>query len=523
MAGKAAINLDNLTALGAEKLARLVLDASARDSAFKRLVAAALAGAKGPKAAAAVIDRKIGAIERAKGFVEWDRAKTFAADLDMTVKAIVDELGPADPLLAIERLLRFIATHQAVFERIDDFQGRVQDIYETAIDALRPLVASVPEAEREPLPDMIMVALGRETHGYLPMVVSAVAADIPPAALARWDAELAARHAAIPGKSDGSRSWTGEAGVSGLVACRQAIAEARGDLDGFIALEEAKHPNLRNTVDIAERLLAAGRATEALEWVRRTHGRRMGAMSSSGLADGLNVRDPSSNRRVSLEAHILEALGDRAAAQDLRWSSFMTTLDVGMLREHVAHLEDFAEFDVLDRAFDHVSSATAAYSALTFFIEWPKLDRAAKLVVERRAYLGRSSLLCAAPRSPGVGGSTTGGGYNSLSSLAQRHSVARQIRRLRAWREISRSAQRACRGLGRGSRSGHEQARRLCGGTRQDLWTQDRLLVASGRRRISASGRAETEVRRSARRGRHRIVNLAHPSQNWHERRLWPR
>ena len=39
-------------------------------------------------------------------------------DLDMTVKAIVDELGPADPLLAIERLLRFIATHQAVFERM---------------------------------------------------------------------------------------------------------------------------------------------------------------------------------------------------------------------------------------------------------------------------------------------------------------------------------------------------------------------------------------------------------------------
>ena len=124
MAGKAAINLDNLTALGAEKLARLVLDASARDSAFKRLVAAALAGAKGPKAAAAVTrNRKIGAIERARGFVEWDRAKTFAADLDMTVKAIVDELGPADPLLAIERLLRFIATHQAVFERIDDSPG----------------------------------------------------------------------------------------------------------------------------------------------------------------------------------------------------------------------------------------------------------------------------------------------------------------------------------------------------------------------------------------------------------------
>jgi hypothetical protein len=383
MAGKAAINQENLTALGAEKLARLVLEASARDSGFKRLVAAALAGAKGPEAVAAVIDRKISALERARGFVEWDRAKTFAADLDMTVKTIVDELGPADPFSAVERLLRFIATHQAVFERIDDSQGRVQDIYETAVDALRPFVAATPVAERERLPDTVMAALGKETHGFLPMVVSAVAADLPAAALARWDAALTARQAAIPGKSDGSRGWSREAGLSGLIACRQALAEARGDLDGFIALEEAKHPNLQNTLEIAERLIAAGRATEALQWVRRMHGRRVGYISSSGMADGSNARDLSSNRRVSLEARILESLGDRAAAQDLRWSSFTTTLDVGMLREHVAHLEDFAEFDVLDRAFDHVSSAAAAYSALTFFIEWPKLDRAAKLVVER--------------------------------------------------------------------------------------------------------------------------------------------
>ena len=316
------------------------------------------------------------------------------------------------------------------------------------------------------------------------MVVSAVAADIPPAALARWDAELAARHAAIPGKSDGSRSWTGEAGVSGLVACRQAIAEARGDLDGFIALEEAKHPNLRNTVDIAERLLAAGRATEALEWVRRTHGRRAGHQQFD-LADGLSVRDPSSNRRVSLEAHILEALGDRAAAQDLRWSSFITTLDVGMLREHVAHLEDFAEFDVLDRAFDHVSSATAAYSALTFFIEWPKLDRAAKLVVERRDTWDGRHYYALLPAAQALEEAHTGGGYHSLSSLDQRHSVARQVRRLRTWREISRSAQRARRGLGRRRRSGHEQARHLHGGARQGSWAQDQLLVASARHRIS--------------------------------------
>ena len=170
-----------------------------------------------------------------------------------------------------------------------------------------------------------------------------------------------------------------------MIACRQAIADARGDLDGFIALEEAKHPNLRDAVAIAERLLEAGRAAEALPWARRTPARRVGYISRADLADGRSVRDVTSNYRVSLEARILEALGERAEAQALRWSSFAATLDVGMLREHVAHLDDFAEFEVLDRAFDHVATAPAFHNALTFFIAWPKLDRAASLVLERQS------------------------------------------------------------------------------------------------------------------------------------------
>lgn len=126
MAKKTTLNLENLNALGVERLARLVIDASARDAGFKKYVVAALASANGPEAIAALIDQRLGALERARSFVEWDRARTFASDLSMTVHAIVDELGPAQPALAVERLLRFIATYSGVFERIDDSQGRVQ-------------------------------------------------------------------------------------------------------------------------------------------------------------------------------------------------------------------------------------------------------------------------------------------------------------------------------------------------------------------------------------------------------------
>ncbi len=385
MVRKSTVNLENLAALGAERLARLVLDGAERDAGFKKLVIAALAATKGPKAVAALIDRRINGLERGRGFIEWDRAKSFTADLDKTVKTIVDELGPADPTAAVERLIRFVATHQSVFDRVDDSSGRIQDVYETAISELTPLTVPMPEADRAELPDLIMARLGDETHGYLPMVVEAVAGSLPEAALAAWEGKLAARQKDLRAAPLEARDWARDACALNLIACRQALADARGDLDGFIALEAAKHANLQNTFGTAERLLAAGRAKEALVWARRTGDRQIGYMTRADVADGAAVRDLMSNRRVSLEARILEALGDRAAAQDLRWSSFAVTLDAGMLREHILHLEDFEEFDVLDRAFDHVSNASAAHRALAFFVAWPKLDRAARLVVERKA------------------------------------------------------------------------------------------------------------------------------------------
>ena len=103
--------------------------------------------------------------------------------------------------------------------------------------------------------------------------------------------------------------------------------------------------------------------------------------------------------RTLLEIQILEAMGDRTTAQDLRWKTFETSLDIGMLRDHIARLPDFAEFDVLDKAFAHAIAFEQKYCALAFFLNWPRLDLAAKLVLDRRAeWKGRhyEALLAAA-------------------------------------------------------------------------------------------------------------------------------
>ena len=193
MARKDTINLENLTALGVEKLAQLVVDGAGRDAAFRKMVAAAMAGAQGPKAIAALIDRRLAALERAKAVVDWKKTKTFADELAVFEKAIVNELGKADPSMAAARLLRFIASHEYIFERVDDSNGGIQSGYEDAIIDLGPVIAAMPEADRALIPDQIMAWMSEQTHGYLPQVVAVAVKSVPPEALRHWDIELAHR------------------------------------------------------------------------------------------------------------------------------------------------------------------------------------------------------------------------------------------------------------------------------------------------------------------------------------------
>lgn len=220
--------------------------------------------------------------------------------------------------MGMERLLRFLGTHEGVFERVDDSGGRVQDVYRGAVDAMAALAPRLSTDEADALPEAVMARLGGTGYGYLVAVAQGVASHLPPAALERWDALLATgitEHAAKASKPDQGfdrspvRQW-GEV--------RQAIADARGDLDGFISLEAAKHPNLQNTIQIAKRLLSAGRAAEALDWVRRTSPGGLRMMRFEDIADETGSRDPMSKPKTLLEARILEALGRGEEAQALR-------------------------------------------------------------------------------------------------------------------------------------------------------------------------------------------------------------
>src|SRR5512132_468935 len=98
-----------VAALGAERLAALLLQAAEYDPALMRSVRFAVASRIDAAAAAAEIDQQIRRFRRSTAFVDHRERMAFARDLGTLVDAIAGPLADLDPAGALARMLDFIA------------------------------------------------------------------------------------------------------------------------------------------------------------------------------------------------------------------------------------------------------------------------------------------------------------------------------------------------------------------------------------------------------------------------------
>nr|WP_210281177.1 DUF6880 family protein [Methylobacterium fujisawaense] len=375
---------ETLAALGPDRLIGLILGETARNPAFKKLVSAALASLQGPDAVAAIVDRRLTALEGAQGYIDWQKRRTFAADLNATVTVILDELRPLDAGAALDRLRRFLNGADAVLNRVDDSTGAVQGVFDRASTAFVEIAGNLPPAEAAGLAARLVEPFAADPFGPLGLVLGDMIPTLLESALAEIDDRLAAADAAMPTGGDPRREATHhrQAARIQILRLRQAIADRRGDPDAFIALERTVLPGRENRVEIARRLLAAGRAEEALDWIRRMQDPGLRIATRADLIAGFDTRGPERERQA-LEIEILDALGRSDEAQLLRWTRFERELDAPMLRTFLAKLPDFEDEEALQRALDHAEAFPQPHRALTFLTAWPDLRRAAALVVAR--------------------------------------------------------------------------------------------------------------------------------------------
>ncbi|MCJ2069062.1 hypothetical protein MKK75_09650 [Methylobacterium sp. J-030] len=375
---------ETLAALGMDRLIGLILGETARNAGFKKLVSAALASLQGPEAVAAIVDRRLTALEGAQSYIDWQKRRAFAADLTALVTVILDELRPLDSAAALDRLRRFLDGADTVLDRVDDGNGAIQGIFDRASAGFVAIASALPPHAAASVAVSLVGPFTDDPLGPLGALLSEMVPVLPVDALAEIDVRLA--DAATRTETDMKRRK--RAALYRLdhrieiQRLRQAIADRRGDPDAYIALESAIAPGAEDRAEIARRLLGTGRAQEALDWIRRKQDPQRRMATREDLIAVFDPRVPERERQV-VEIEILDALGRSAEAQDLRWTRFENELDAPMLRGFLAKLPDFEDEEALHRALDHVEAYSDTHRALAFLTAWPDPRRAARLVTDR--------------------------------------------------------------------------------------------------------------------------------------------
>ena len=385
MAGKT-LTAANLEALGAPRLAALLLELGAGDPGVKRRLRLAVAGGAGPAEAVRMVGKRLATIAASRTFLEWQKAEALAAELESQRRAILELVAPGDPRGAFELVWRLLGCADPVLSRADDGNGELVGVFQQAAEDLG-LLAQASEADPAALAERLAAAIRADVNGIWDELTSILEPSLGPVGLRRlgrlmqaWQAEP------VPVPKAGQRQVIGWGSGGALYADeldagrRRAItgsvlrqvAAALGDVDLYVAQFDARTRTVpRVAADLAERLLQAGRASEAWTAIEAAAGDRR-AM-------------PIEWERARIAT--LEALGRPEEAQEARWRGFSARLDPSLLRDFMRQLPDFEDFEAEQRGLTLALGHPDLHRALAFLVAWPDLPRASQLVLGRAAEL----------------------------------------------------------------------------------------------------------------------------------------
>ena len=384
MASKKTLNAANLEQLGAARLAQLLIEISTGNVVAKRRLRLELAGAQSPADVAREVDKRLSTIRRSRSFVDWQNRKALVDDLQTQRKAIVDQVAKADADEGLALMWRFVGLANSVFGRCDDSSGTVIAIFHEAVEDL-PKIAVHANAKPEALGDAVYDALSANHYGQYDHLIRSLAQALGERGLTYLRNRITAL-AKTPLKKPTSKDRVAVGWASGgaiyqdeidersrdsmVRLALMAIADALGDVEAFIAqYDEGTRKVPRIAAEIANRLLSANRPDDALR-----------------ILDEATQNNPAQSRFnwpdfhwVDARIAVLEELDRGNEAQAMRWSCFENSLSAEHLRAYLKRLADFEDIDAEMRALDHAETYSSVLGALSFFVAWPALDRAAKL------------------------------------------------------------------------------------------------------------------------------------------------
>ncbi|MGK7871377.1 DUF6880 family protein [Falsiroseomonas sp. E2-1-a20] len=358
-----ALSAEALEGLGARRLAELLMAQAEDNPTLARALSLVLAGTDGAGRLAAEVEKRLRTIGRSKGFIEWDKVRPLARELDGLRETIAGPLAAADPRAAATQMRLLLELSDGVFGRSDDSGGKLGEVFRQAGAELGRLWGLLPGRDPRALAGELLALQDADGYGVTDDLLAAANPALGPEGRAELRRLLQARLAEQPPSrgQDDYASWRGR----GLVSLRlRDLADLEGDVDAFIAAAEAGGRVETLAAEIAERLITGGRPAEALVWLDRAPSRH----------------EEEEVQHTDLRIAALDALGRKDEAQTLRWKAFSLWLSAVHLRPYLRGLPDFDDVEAEERAMAHALGHPDRNLALSFLTGWPNLHMANRLV-----------------------------------------------------------------------------------------------------------------------------------------------
>jgi tetratricopeptide (TPR) repeat protein len=339
------LTVGRIERIGARRLAEIVVNHCYRDEGLRQAVRIALAALAPGDPLVEMLAAEIDAIRADRHFYEYGESGVLASEIDRIREGITAHLLPTQPLAAAELLGRVIRLDESVFERSDDSDGVIGDAIDEAVADCGRAWAAVPERDPRALAAEVFDLFVSDDYGARGRVIPAFAEALGASGLDELERMVRERLDLAPsGKNDYRRY--------GLTAALTDIADARGDVDGYIAAQRLAGTEDAAAKEIGERLLAAGRLEEALARLDRP-----------------GIPEHRLGEIGRLKVEILERLGRSEEAQAVRWSMFTAFPSMDILNEYLGRLPQDAV-------------AEARRKAIAIAGQYPDLHRSLHLLAE---------------------------------------------------------------------------------------------------------------------------------------------
>jgi len=410
MAGRPSLNAHSLEALGAARLAELLLEHTEGNAAARRALRLALAEARGPLEMAQEVRKRLASLERSQRWLDRRARAPVLAELDSQRQAIATAIGSQAPALAVELLWRLLELAPSLLDRIDDSDDAGLALFHRASADLGALVgqARLPQAA---LVEQVAEAVLANSHGQYDHLVRDLVGGLTPEGLEMLRQQLERQRPAPrrphrlleedepeEGEEEGvlvpaeppeqhwgtdDFAWDDDDGDEeqwpvdpwqqrqDVRLALLAIADGLGDAEAYLAEYRDHAPAAlgrpRLVARMAQRLTAAGQPVRALALLEAVE-----------LPEGLG----SDGARLWLDAQLaaLAALGRCEEAQALRRRFALERLSLPHLRAYLQRLPAFEDGEAEQELLEAVLGHPLFHPALDFLHRWPDQRRAARLI-----------------------------------------------------------------------------------------------------------------------------------------------